>query len=200
MAANAPSPRAQLERLPSCPAARRVPSDPRALLPHPGSRRHTGKMAAALPAEWIKNWEKAGKNELWVRGRGPGRAGGRKEGGLGLSAAAGGRCGLPGAGGPSRRPPGPGSAARCRASPKLAPAGRAWPARCPSALFLCWAGLAGASSLPPPFTWEPCHRHGLSGPGLGPRSVLLPVGRWPALRSAARSRWGQLAGPSYPAR
>lgn len=85
-----------------------------------------------------------------MRGRGPGRAGGRKEGGLGLSAAAGGRCGLPGAGGPSRRPPGPGSAARCRASPKLAPAGRAWPARCPSALFLCWAGLAGASSLPPP--------------------------------------------------
>ncbi|KAJ6663264.1 hypothetical protein lerEdw1_010400 [Lerista edwardsae] len=41
---------------------------------HPGSQRHTGKMAAAgaasaaavaaLPAEWIRNWEKSGKSEF----------------------------------------------------------------------------------------------------------------------------------------
>ncbi|XP_077163774.1 THO complex subunit 2 isoform X2 [Paroedura picta] len=36
---------------------------------HPGSQRHTGKMAAAapvaaLPDEWIKNWEKSGRSEF----------------------------------------------------------------------------------------------------------------------------------------
>ncbi|XP_062440473.1 THO complex subunit 2 isoform X3 [Rhea pennata] len=66
MERRAPSPRVPRARVPSCLAGRSVPSDPGPSLPHPGSRRHTGKMAAAaaLPAEWIKNWEKAGKSEF----------------------------------------------------------------------------------------------------------------------------------------
>ncbi|XP_068813870.1 THO complex subunit 2 isoform X5 [Struthio camelus] len=66
MERRAPSPRVPRARVPSCLAGRSVPSDPSPSLPHPGSRRHTGKMAtaAALPAEWIKNWEKAGKSEF----------------------------------------------------------------------------------------------------------------------------------------
>ncbi|KAK2527352.1 Thoc2 [Columba guinea] len=60
----APFPRVRRVRVPSFLASRTVPSDPGPLLLHPGSRRHTGKMAALLPAEWIKNWEKGGKSEL----------------------------------------------------------------------------------------------------------------------------------------